>query len=695
MADVNRSIELASLANSIHPDFGIASTLTNGYIDRGETRQRTVGTQAGLDDYRAAMRTLEPWLDDPEAKAAAEKLKLGIESYIGSALAELGQLEEGVAYTMRAIDGTRDLVKSDPGNYSYRYDAVMLSSDLTSILQRLGRREDAFKYAQLMVDDSEELVRRDPENINYAHWLGVAYFSRGSALVDEGKTEEGLADFERSLARFEENVRIAPNYVESRDNLPPVLARTAITYRQVGRNEDAIAILRKSVDIAKANFDGSPSDVGLAVAYTSSLGQLGDLLATNGQAAEAIPIQELAIKTHGEKIERDPDNMQLQRNYATLHARIAQSYLWAGQRTKAETAALKAREIMSAIRASTFPKTSMAAASTQGRACALATSSAKPATARRRSSTRPKRSNASPHFLRTIRGTTVGIANSRSRTTHSAGRKSQQETPPAQSLLPPLHRHQCLDSGTLAEQCLVPVGSPRVAAGDHRGATSSRHARRCPHRINQGALAPSGVDRWARARRGDTAQDFRPAGTTRAHLRRDGSQGGGAHRVDGGAQWNLEARQRFQRSALPRSMGAIASPSGVRRRGKSADRASGANANSAQASARSHGPTRRPRARHGRKSRVGNRPLPQVESRGFRLQISPKELPEIPDTGLEPEGGPLAHFSHHSMKPASGTESLQKRRENGLFPFPLEARTGAFPFDYGADQDSPPHRPDL
>jgi len=351
LADVNRSIELAQRALAAHPNFEIASTLANGYIDRGETLQRTVGTQAGLDDYQSASRVVESWLLDPESKAAAEKLNLGIESYIGSALAELGRLEEGVEHTMRAIDGMRDLVRSDPGNYAHRYDAVMLSSDLTSILQRLGRREDAFKYAELMVNDSEELVRRDPENINYAHWLGVAYFSRGSAFVDEGRTEEGLADFERSLARFEENVRIAPNFVESRDSLPPVLARTAITYRQVGRNEDAIKILRKSVDIAKENFEANTSDVGLTAAYTSSLGQLGDLLATNGRAEEAIPIQELALQAHGEKVERDPENMQLLRNYATLHARIAQSYLWTGQRSKAENAALKAREVMSRIRA--------------------------------------------------------------------------------------------------------------------------------------------------------------------------------------------------------------------------------------------------------------------------------------------------------------------------------------------------------
>lgn len=353
IADVNRSIDLATRANTLHPHYMFASTLTNGYIDRGETLQRTVGTQAGLDDYYSAMRTIEPWLDDPENKEAARKLKLGIESYIGSALAELGRMEEGVAYTMRAIDGTRDLLKGDPGNYSFRYDAVMLSGDLTSILQRLGRREEAFRYAELMVSDSEELVRRDPENINYSHWLGVACFSRGSAYIDEGKTDEALLDFERSLAQFERNVRESPNFVPSRDNLPPVLARTAMTYRLVGRNDEAVGILRKSVDFAKNSYEANPTDVGLAVSYTSALGQLGDVLATAGRPEEASPIQELAIRIHGEKVDRDPENMQLSRNFATLHARIAQTYLWSGQREKAEGAALKARELMEKIRAST------------------------------------------------------------------------------------------------------------------------------------------------------------------------------------------------------------------------------------------------------------------------------------------------------------------------------------------------------
>jgi Flp pilus assembly protein TadD len=171
------------------------------------------------------------------------------------------------------IDSLQRLHRADPR------DARLLSG-LASSLSRVGRNEDAL--AAIL-----EAIRLDPRD-------PVARAAHGALLMQLARPEEAIPPLEMAAAMIEGHV----GWIE-RDTKRIVQVNLGWAYAAVGRNDDALAVLREAaVD----------DDV-------SALNNLGSVLGRVGKWEEAEQVLERARR-------RDPDDPNVESNLGWVYANV-------------------------------------------------------------------------------------------------------------------------------------------------------------------------------------------------------------------------------------------------------------------------------------------------------------------------------------------------------------------------------------
>jgi Flp pilus assembly protein TadD len=171
------------------------------------------------------------------------------------------------------IETLQRLHRADP------HDARVLSG-LANGLARIGRSEEALAA----VLESIRLDPRDP----------VARAAHGALLMQLARPEEAIAPLELAAAMIEGHV----GWIE-RDTKRIVQVNLGWAYAAVGRNEDALRVLREAAD---------DDDV-------SAMNNLGSVLGRVGKWDEAQQVLERARR-------RDPDDPNVQSNLGWVYANL-------------------------------------------------------------------------------------------------------------------------------------------------------------------------------------------------------------------------------------------------------------------------------------------------------------------------------------------------------------------------------------
>jgi Flp pilus assembly protein TadD len=164
----------------------------------------------------------------PEGNAAAHY-------DLGNCLLQEGRLPEAVAHLAEAA-------RLDPGNS----DA---DNNLGNALLREERVEDATQAYQAA-------LRADPGNAKARANLSVACYTAGNLLAQAGKMLE-------AMARYEEALRLNPDFPEAEDNLGNALLQQGRVAEAVARYRAALR-LRPDYPRARANLDNALRRLGAA-----------------------------------------------------------------------------------------------------------------------------------------------------------------------------------------------------------------------------------------------------------------------------------------------------------------------------------------------------------------------------------------------------------------------------------------------
>jgi len=173
--------------------------------------------------------------------------------------------------------------------------------------------------------------------------------SRGSALVDLGRFDEGLAALRAVLARAEDGARDRPSDAAWR--LRVARARTALgqALLEVGRPDEARAPLEAALGVLRERYAVDRESRAAHRALLIEVIQLGNLALRAGQPAAAIGHWDEAARLVDAARALWPDDPELDGQQANLPVKLAQAWLVAGDCARAEGAARRAVESLEGL----------------------------------------------------------------------------------------------------------------------------------------------------------------------------------------------------------------------------------------------------------------------------------------------------------------------------------------------------------
>ena len=189
-----------------------------------------------------------------------------------------------------------------------------------------GKRDDALPYYLKSLAIREMLSRGDPTNLDRQTDLGVYYSKVGDLLAAANRREEAITSYEKALAIGEGLVSSAPKNTLHQRNL-------GIYYRQMGdvlaggnERDKALANYRKAVVIGEKLSGDDPAKTDWQIDLDLYYSRLGDILRADDRIVEALPyyLKSLAIrrKLAGE----EPANADKQSKLAAMHRMLGVAF---------------------------------------------------------------------------------------------------------------------------------------------------------------------------------------------------------------------------------------------------------------------------------------------------------------------------------------------------------------------------------
>ncbi len=218
----------------------------------------------------------------------------------GAAYRNIGDLDKASEYYRQSIEAREELLKADPNNVVIRRNLLVACGNYAMLLGvptsvNIGRPVEARKYADRAVTIARELVLSDPKNVTARRDLAIILGRAGMIDPAPGETALSLAMLQEAAGLIEPIAMANPKALDLAEQLADILDVEALRLHELGRNEEAIAMYRKSMAAIEA-FAATPksqvmlemleNEEGLALVYTA-MGKKDDALMWANKAVAA------------------------------------------------------------------------------------------------------------------------------------------------------------------------------------------------------------------------------------------------------------------------------------------------------------------------------------------------------------------------------------------------------------------------
>ena len=233
-----------------------------------------------------------------------------------------GDTQAAFAAAARAVAIMEALVASDPADAGFQNDLAVSYERIADVMMAQGRREEALVSYRKSLAIAEKLAA-DPTNADAQHGLSISYNKIGDVLSELRQHQEALDLYRKSLAIVEKLVAADPGNAERQRDLALGHEEIGDALVADGKREEALGAFRKSLAIREKLAAADPANAQWQRDLSISYNKIGDALIAAFRREDALDAYGKSLAIREKLAAADPGNAQWQADMAISLFRLA------------------------------------------------------------------------------------------------------------------------------------------------------------------------------------------------------------------------------------------------------------------------------------------------------------------------------------------------------------------------------------
>jgi non-specific serine/threonine protein kinase/serine/threonine-protein kinase len=205
-----------------------------------------------LQFYRTGLDLFESLAKDQTDARSRRELAVAT-FFMSNTLRMNGDAAGALVANRRAFAIIEPMVSADPQNATLQLDHAGAHAALGIDLVMLGRYAEAEEMLRKAIQLYQEVLARNHGDLQASHYTGTSEIWLGEAFSEEGKMQEALDKYQKSIANLD-----APHLDAPQNDDPDMRTEVSIGYvrlgkalTRLGRTKEALASYRKALAIAE------------------------------------------------------------------------------------------------------------------------------------------------------------------------------------------------------------------------------------------------------------------------------------------------------------------------------------------------------------------------------------------------------------------------------------------------------------
>ena len=212
---------------------------------------------------------------------------------VGTLTADIDSMEAALQVETRETALWEDLVREVPGDFDARRKLARCLESISSTLMGLGRRDESFSALERERDLFRRLAESDPaDRPGRGNWAKAELLYGDTIWRDYHRAREGRESMERASGMLEELVATDPSQSQFRKDLALTYGALASRLVDEGKRDEALAYWSRTIAQYEALFRDNPADPTIGHDLVRNLGNMGISLAQNGRRLDALKAED-------------------------------------------------------------------------------------------------------------------------------------------------------------------------------------------------------------------------------------------------------------------------------------------------------------------------------------------------------------------------------------------------------------------
>ncbi len=214
---------------------------------------------------------------------------------VGRLSGDIDSMEAALQVERRGTALLEDLEREMPGDFETRRKLAQCLEEISSILTGLGRRDESFSAMERERDLFRSLTEIDPaDRRSRGDWARAECLYGDTIWRDYHRAREGRESIDRARGMLEELVAADPSQSQFRKDLALTYGALASRLSDDGKQEEAMTYWSRTIAQYEALFRDNPADPMIGHDLARNLGNMGIILGPAGRRLDALKAEDRA-----------------------------------------------------------------------------------------------------------------------------------------------------------------------------------------------------------------------------------------------------------------------------------------------------------------------------------------------------------------------------------------------------------------